>query len=128
MKPLAQGYLPRRQHRRQESRPSSPQLCINYANEKLQQLFNAHTFKQEEECYKEEGVEYVHVDFIDNQPVLSLLEAARPPGIFKMLDDEVRAARAVTYIPTHGFRARGAHVRAMHKCARCICTHGLCSM
>ena len=66
------------------------QLCINYANEKLQQLFNAHTFKQEEECYKEEGVEYVHVDFIDNQPVLSLLEAARPPGIFKMLDDEVR--------------------------------------
>lgn len=66
---------------------SFEQLCINYANEKLQQLFNLHTFKQEEQLYIAEGVDHEHVEFIDNQPVLTLIEG-RPAGVLACLDDE----------------------------------------
>ena len=69
---------------------SFEQLCINFANEKLQQLFNQNTFKQEEELYVAEGVAYDHVEFIDNQPVLTLIEGKRT-GVFGALDDEVIA-------------------------------------
>ena len=40
---------------------SFEQLCINYCNEKLQQHFNAHVFKAEEKCYKEQGISYDEV-------------------------------------------------------------------
>ena len=53
---------------------SFEQLCINFANEKLQQHFNRHTFKEEESVYISEEVEYTKVKFIDNQPVLDLIE------------------------------------------------------
>lgn len=46
---------------------SFEQLCINYANERLQQLFNSSTFKEEETVYKNEGIQFQHVEFIDNQ-------------------------------------------------------------
>ena len=58
---------------------SFEQLCINYANEKLQQLFCLHTFKQEEALYSSEGIAHEAVKFIDNQPVLNLIEG-RPSG------------------------------------------------
>ena len=71
---------------------SFEQLCINYANEKLQQLFNLHTFTQEEALYKAEGIDHHHIEFIDNQPVLSLIEAVggvgKPAGLLMCLDDE----------------------------------------
>eukprot|EP00002_Diphylleia_rotans_P005132 TRINITY_DN1421_c0_g1_i1.p1 TRINITY_DN1421_c0_g1~~TRINITY_DN1421_c0_g1_i1.p1 ORF type:complete len:1546 (-),score=390.98 TRINITY_DN1421_c0_g1_i1:282-4919(-) len=67
---------------------SFEQLCINFANEKLQQHFNQHTFKLEEELYQSEKVPYDHVDFIDNQPVLDLIEN-KPSGILAMLDEEI---------------------------------------
>ena len=40
---------------------SFEQLCINYCNEKLQQLFIELVLKQEQEEYKREGIEWVHV-------------------------------------------------------------------
>lgn len=66
---------------------SFEQLNINYANEKLQQQFNRTTFKEEEALYMSEGIDFKHIEFIDNQPVLDLIEA-RPYGILLMLDDE----------------------------------------
>ena len=46
---------------------SFEQLCINYCNEKLQQHFNTHVFKEEEKCYKSEEIDYSEVKFVDNQ-------------------------------------------------------------
>eukprot|EP00697_Spironema_sp_BW2_P016732 gnl/Spiro4/8126_TR4286_c0_g1_i1.p1 gnl/Spiro4/8126_TR4286_c0_g1~~gnl/Spiro4/8126_TR4286_c0_g1_i1.p1 ORF type:complete len:1210 (+),score=449.32 gnl/Spiro4/8126_TR4286_c0_g1_i1:55-3684(+) len=66
---------------------SFEQLCINYTNEKLQQHFNMHTFKLEEEVYRNEQVRFTHVEFIDNQQCLDLIE--RPPiGVLPSLDEE----------------------------------------
>lgn len=71
---------------------SFEQLCINFCNEKLQQHFNKHTFKEEEELYRTEGVDYTPVEFIDNQPVLNLIEK-KPKGILVMLDEEITAPK-----------------------------------
>lgn len=68
---------------------SFEQLCINFTNEKLQQHFNTHTFKDEERVYMEENVPYEPVKFIDNQTVLDLIEK-KPYGLLNLLDEEVR--------------------------------------
>lgn len=67
---------------------SFEQLCINFTNEKLQQLFNEHTFKTEEAVYRAEGVDFPPIAFIDNQPVCDLIE--KRGGIFTLLDDIVK--------------------------------------
>jgi len=69
---------------------SFEQLCINFCNEKLQQHFNAHVFKQEEKCYIAEGIDYSEVEFEDNQDVLDVIEKA-PTGILIVLDDQTKA-------------------------------------
>jgi len=68
---------------------SFEQLCINFANEKLQQYFNNYTFKLEESVYKAEQIAFDHVAYIDNQPVLDLIEQ-KPKGILPMIDEELR--------------------------------------
>ncbi|CAM9390305.1 unnamed protein product, partial [Phaeothamnion confervicola] len=65
------------------------QLCINYTNEKLQQHFNKHTFTEEESVYTAEQIRFAHVDFIDNQPVVDLIEK-KPYGLMPLLDEEVK--------------------------------------
>ncbi|KAJ8613027.1 hypothetical protein CTAYLR_004053 [Chrysophaeum taylorii] len=67
---------------------SFEQLCINFTNEKLQQLFNEHTFKTEEAVYRAEGVKFPPIEFVDNQPVCDLIE--KRGGIFTLLDDTVK--------------------------------------
>jgi len=52
---------------------SFEQLCINFANEKLQQMFNRHTFTLEEKTYEDEGIEFKHIEFHDSQPLLDML-------------------------------------------------------
>ncbi|GBG27180.1 High molecular weight form of myosin-1 [Hondaea fermentalgiana] len=73
---------------------SFEQLCINFANEKLQQMFNRHTFTLEEQTYIDEGVPFDKIEFHDSQPLLSFLglsasgtKAVRD-GVFQLLDEQ----------------------------------------
>ncbi|KJH49236.1 myosin head [Dictyocaulus viviparus] len=67
---------------------SFEQFCINYANEKLQQQFNQHVFKLEQEEYKREKLSWVHIDFCDNQPTIDLIEGR--PGIIDYLNEQCK--------------------------------------
>uniref|UniRef100_A0A8D8KF39 Myosin-IA n=1 Tax=Culex pipiens TaxID=7175 RepID=A0A8D8KF39_CULPI len=46
---------------------SFEQFCINYCNEKLQQLFIELVLKQEQEEYRREGIEWTNVEYFNNQ-------------------------------------------------------------
>ncbi|PGH16914.1 hypothetical protein AJ80_05058 [Polytolypa hystricis UAMH7299] len=67
---------------------SFEQFCINYANEKLQQEFNQHVFKLEQEEYVKEQIDWTFIDFSDNQPCIDLIEGKL--GILSLLDEESR--------------------------------------
>lgn len=67
---------------------SFEQFCINYANEKLQQEFNAHVFKLEQEEYLREEIDWTFIDFSDNQPCIDLIEGKL--GVLSLLDEESR--------------------------------------
>ncbi|KAK9470581.1 P-loop containing nucleoside triphosphate hydrolase protein [Dipodascopsis tothii] len=69
-------------------RNSFEQFCINYANEKLQQEFNQHVFKLEQDEYVREKIQWTFIDFYDNQPCIDLIEAKI--GILSLLDEESR--------------------------------------
>ncbi|THU57836.1 hypothetical protein C4D60_Mb03t07760 [Musa balbisiana] len=62
------------------------QFCINFANEKLQQHFNEHVFKMEQEEYRNEEINWSYIEFIDNQDVLDLIEK-KPIGMISLLDE-----------------------------------------
>ncbi|KAK6229517.1 hypothetical protein SCA6_018468 [Theobroma cacao] len=66
---------------------SFEQFCINYANERLQQHFNRHLFKLEQEEYELDGINWTKVDFADNQECLDLFEK-KPLGLLCLLDEE----------------------------------------
>ncbi|KAJ1667950.1 Myosin type-2 heavy chain 1 [Coemansia sp. RSA 1646] len=69
---------------------SFEQFCINYANEKLQQNFNHHVFKLEQEEYRREQLRnWTFIGFQDNQPCIDLIEG-KPIGILSLLDEESR--------------------------------------
>uniref|UniRef100_A0A670ISP8 Myosin VB n=1 Tax=Podarcis muralis TaxID=64176 RepID=A0A670ISP8_PODMU len=70
---------------------SFEQFCINYANEKLQQQFNSHVFKLEQEEYMKEQIPWTLIDFYDNQPCIDLIEAKL--GIFDLLDEECKVPK-----------------------------------
>jgi myosin protein heavy chain len=66
------------------------QLCINYTNEKLQQFFNNHMFKLEQEEYIREQINWTFIDFgMDSQATIDLIDAKQPPGIMTLLDESV---------------------------------------
>ncbi|KAK0228273.1 myosin 5 [Armillaria fumosa] len=67
---------------------SFEQFSINYANEKLQQEFNSHVFKLEQEEYLKEEINWTFIDFSDNQPCIDVIEGKL--GVLALLDEESR--------------------------------------
>jgi myosin I len=74
---------------------SFEQLCINYVNERLQQIFIDLTVRGEQAEYKEEGLKWTDIKFFDNKIVCDLLEGRQPPGIFRLLDDTCRTVHSL---------------------------------
>ncbi|TMW62346.1 hypothetical protein Poli38472_009839 [Pythium oligandrum] len=66
---------------------SFEQLCINYANEKLQQKFTQDVFKAVQEEYQEENITWDHISYADNSDVLALIEGKM--GIIALLNEEI---------------------------------------
>ncbi|RXH87188.1 hypothetical protein DVH24_028688 [Malus domestica] len=65
---------------------SFEQFCINLTNEKLQQHFNQHVFKMEQEEYTKEEIDWSYIEFVDNKDILDLIEK-KPGGIIALLDE-----------------------------------------
>lgn len=66
---------------------SFEQLCINYANENLQQFFVRHIFKLEEEQYAKEGITWTNINYVDNQENLDTL-GLKPMNLLSLIDEE----------------------------------------
>lgn len=73
---------------------SFEQLCINYVNEKLQQIFIELTLKAEQDEYVREKIEWKPISYFNNKIVCDLIESTRPAGIFAALNDAVATAHA----------------------------------
>uniref|UniRef100_A0A672LQ48 Unconventional myosin-Ih-like n=1 Tax=Sinocyclocheilus grahami TaxID=75366 RepID=A0A672LQ48_SINGR len=66
---------------------SFEQFCINFCNEKLQQLFIQLTLKSEQEEYEMEGIEWEPVPYFNNKIICDLVEE-KHRGIISILDEE----------------------------------------
>jgi myosin-5 len=69
------------------------QFLINYANEVLQQQFNDFVFRQEQEEYRREQIEWQFIEFPDNRDCIDLIEK-KPNGIIPTLDEQCLIGRA----------------------------------
>ncbi|CAM9404599.1 unnamed protein product [Scytosiphon promiscuus] len=69
------------------------QFLINYANEVLQQQFNDFVFRQEQEEYRREQLEWTFIHFPDNGDCITLIEK-KPNGIIPTLDEQCIIGRA----------------------------------
>lgn len=73
---------------------SFEQLCINYVNEKLQQIFIQLTLKAEQEEYAREQIRWTPIKYFDNKVVCDLIEQIRPVGLFSAMKDATKTAHA----------------------------------
>ncbi|XP_048385403.1 unconventional myosin-Id-like [Stegostoma tigrinum] len=74
---------------------SFEQFCINYCNEKLQQLFIELILRQEQAEYQREGIEWQHIDYFNNQIIVDLVEQPHK-GIIAILDEACMNVGKVT--------------------------------
>ncbi|CAD5123549.1 DgyrCDS11887 [Dimorphilus gyrociliatus] len=74
------------------------QFCINFVNEKLQQIFIELTLRNEQEEYRKEGVKWRDIEFLDNKSICELFEGdgRGKVGMFSALDDVCKTLHAVT--------------------------------
>ncbi|WYZ44079.1 hypothetical protein EsH8_VII_000515 [Colletotrichum jinshuiense] len=73
---------------------SFEQLCINYVNEKLQQIFIQLTLKAEQDEYAREQIQWTPIKYFDNKIVCDLIESVRPPGVLSAMKDATKTAHA----------------------------------
>ncbi|KAK2514041.1 Myo1g [Columba guinea] len=74
---------------------SFEQFCINYCNEKLQQLFIELVLRQEQEEYQREGITWQSIEYFSNEPIVALVEQPHR-GVLALLDEACLAAGTVT--------------------------------
>ncbi|KAM9647794.1 unconventional myosin-Ig isoform 6-T6 [Morphnus guianensis] len=74
---------------------SFEQFCINYCNEKLQQLFIELILRQEQAEYQREGIAWQSIEYFSNEPIVELVEQPHR-GILALLDEACLAAGTVT--------------------------------
>ncbi|CAM4634107.1 unnamed protein product [Leuciscus chuanchicus] len=74
---------------------SFEQFCINYCNEKLQQLFIELILRQEQDEYQREGITWQHIEYFNNQIIVDLVEQPHK-GIISVLDEACLTAGKVT--------------------------------
>ncbi|CAF1126177.1 unnamed protein product [Rotaria sp. Silwood1] len=74
---------------------SFEQLCINYCNEKLQQLFIELVLKQEQEEYERENITWQHIDYFNNKIICDLIEQPRT-GTLAYLDEACQHVGTIT--------------------------------
>ncbi|CEG47982.1 myosin-like protein [Plasmopara halstedii] len=90
---------------------SFEQLCINFANETLQQQFNDYVFKAEQREYESQGVDWKYIEFCDNQDCVNLI-SQRPTGILSLIDEEcVMPKGSDTTLASKLYRACDSHPR-----------------
>ncbi|KAI4897194.1 hypothetical protein NFI96_014895 [Prochilodus magdalenae] len=75
---------------------SFEQLCINFANEQLQQFVNKALVSQEQEEYNSEQIQWYPVTLQNFHPCLELI-SARPHGILRILDDQTCLPQATDH-------------------------------
>ena len=68
------------------SRSLSPSHC------RLQQQFNQHMFKVEQEEYTKEGIDWQYIEFSDNRGCIALIEQSM--GVISLLDEETKFPKA----------------------------------
>ncbi len=93
------------------------QLCINYVNEKLQQIFIELTLRAEQEEYEREGIAWKPIPFFNNKIVCDLLDSARPAGVFRILDDMVKTLHGSQDAPAvdRKFLETSTQIHGSHK-------------
>ncbi|NXH12018.1 MYO1G protein, partial [Bucco capensis] len=74
---------------------SFEQFCINYCNEKLQQLFIELILRQEQAEYQREGITWQSIEYFSNEPIVELVEQPHR-GILALLDEACLAVGTVT--------------------------------
>ena len=62
------------------------QLCINYTNEKLQNIFNKYIFEQQQKEYIKEKIQWEHIKYPDNKQILNLIENKN--GFFSIIEEQ----------------------------------------
>ncbi|XP_071795334.1 unconventional myosin-Ie-like [Asterias amurensis] len=91
------------------------QFCINFVNEKLQQIFIELTLKAEQEEYVHEGIKWNPIDYFNNKIVCDLIEEKKaPPGIMSILDDICATMHA---------KSEGADEKLLQKLNGTVGTH-----
>uniref|UniRef100_A0A8C8SYY1 Myosin IE n=1 Tax=Pelusios castaneus TaxID=367368 RepID=A0A8C8SYY1_9SAUR len=91
------------------------QFCINFVNEKLQQIFIELTLKAEQEEYVQEGIRWSSIDYFNNKIVCDLIESkVNPPGIMSILDDVCATMHA---------KGEGADQSLLQKLQMAVGTH-----